>query len=323
MAGRGPARQLTANGSARTTAYCADPTALPACDRSVDFAGAAQGTHLSCQVTFKPGIAAVGRVSVRDANDKELQSIDWPITVFQTRAPDYAKIAPTVESWCDSQFAALLKAEGHEPKLPAVNDARSPLHGRAAQDLMIEGDRLVVRGTSRGERLQTLFARHGQKFLEAQAGAKPGGEKDRYSMYAFGAQFAEVRLDALLGEIRVSRMLGVFGAGKILNAKVARSQFIGGMVWGIGFALYEDTVMDERLGRIVNNNFAEYHIPVNADVPAIESLRQRSGRRRNGAAIPIKRSRRQRIFRGSVRRRYACGVLDEVLVDAAAHWPGK
>ena len=91
-------------------------------------------------------------------------------------------------------------------------------------------------------------------------------------MYAFGAQFAEVRLDALLGEIRVSRMLGVFGAGKILNAKVARSQFIGGMVWGIGFALYEDTVMDERLGRIVNNNFAEYHIPVNADVPAIEAL---------------------------------------------------
>ena len=91
-------------------------------------------------------------------------------------------------------------------------------------------------------------------------------------MYVFGAQFAEVRVDASLGQMRVSRMTGVFGAGRILNPRTARSQFIGGMVWGIGLALYEDAVMDPRLGRFVNNNLAEYHIPSHADVPAIQAL---------------------------------------------------
>jgi xanthine dehydrogenase YagR molybdenum-binding subunit len=67
-------------------------------------------------------------------------------------------------------------------------------------------------------------------------------------------------------------MAGVFGAGKILNAKTARNQFIGGMVWGIGMALLEDIVYDQWLVRIVNNNLAEYHVPVNADIPAIEAL---------------------------------------------------
>lgn len=155
----------------------------------------------------------------------------------------------------------------------AVGDSQSPLAGAVASDIVIEGERLYVRGTpSRGETVKALFARRGQKVLEAAADAKPGDERERYSMYAFGAQFAEVRVDADLGQIRVSRMVGVFGAGRILNPKTARSQFIGGMVWGIGMALHEHSVMDERLGRFVNNNLAEYHIPVNADVPQIEAL---------------------------------------------------
>jgi xanthine dehydrogenase YagR molybdenum-binding subunit len=82
-----------------------------------------------------------------------------------------------------------------------------------------------------------------------------------------------VRVDADLGHIRVARMVGCFGAGKILNAKTARSQLQGGMVWGISMALHEHAVMDERLGRWVNNNLAEYHVPVNADVPSIEAFR--------------------------------------------------
>ena len=117
----------------------------------------------------------------------------------------------------------------------------------------------VARSTSRGEKLQALFGRHNQPYLEAEGGAKPGNEQDQYSMYVFGAQFAEVRVDALLGQMRVSRMVGAFGAGRILNARTARSQFTGGMVWGIGLCLYEDAVMDERLGRFVNNNLLCYH----------------------------------------------------------------
>jgi xanthine dehydrogenase YagR molybdenum-binding subunit len=91
-------------------------------------------------------------------------------------------------------------------------------------------------------------------------------------MYSFGAQFAEVQVDADLGQARVTRMVGAFGAGQILNAKTARSQFMGGMIWGISMALHENAVYDQRLGRIVNNNLADYHVPTNADVGSIEAV---------------------------------------------------
>ncbi len=155
----------------------------------------------------------------------------------------------------------------------AVSDNQSPLAGVSAQDVMIDNGKLYARGNdSKGETFAQLMSRQSLPVLEAHGDAKPGEEKDRYSMYAFGAQFAEVRVDADLGQIRVSRMTGVFGAGKILNAKTARSQFIGGMVWGISMALQEHSMLDDRLGRFVNNNLAEYHVPVNADIPAIEAL---------------------------------------------------
>jgi xanthine dehydrogenase YagR molybdenum-binding subunit len=155
----------------------------------------------------------------------------------------------------------------------AVSDKASPLFGVGAQEVNIDGGRLFTgTNSSRGETFAQLMARQAQPVLEGHGDAKPGEERDRYSMYAFGAQFAEVRVDEDLGQIRVSRMTGVFGAGKILNPKTARSQFIGGMVWGISMALYEHSMMDERLGRFVNNNLAEYHVPVNADIPAIDAL---------------------------------------------------
>jgi xanthine dehydrogenase YagR molybdenum-binding subunit len=171
--------------------------------------------------------------------------------------------------------AVYLAAQALREKLiqMAVSDNRSPLSGLSTQDIVLENGRLYSRSDpSKGETFQELISRSGQPHIEAQANAKPGTEKERYSMYAFGAQFTEVRVDADLGQIKVSRMIGCFGAGKILNAKTARSQFIGGMVWGISMALYEHAVMDERLGRWVNNNLAEYHIPVNADVGEIEAL---------------------------------------------------
>jgi xanthine dehydrogenase YagR molybdenum-binding subunit len=111
----------------------------------------------------------------------------------------------------------------------------------------------------------------GQPYLEAQAAAKQtDGDKKNFASYSFGAQFAEVHVDPYVGQIYVARMTGVFAAGRILNAKTGRSQFMGGMIWGIGLALYEANEYDERLGRIVNNNLAEYHVPTNADVGSID-----------------------------------------------------
>lgn len=88
--------------------------------------------------------------------------------------------------------------------------------------------------------------------------------------HGFGAQFAEVRVDVATGEVRVSRLLGVFATGRIVNATTARSQFIGGMTMGLGMALLEEAVMDSAFGDYVNHDLASYHVPVNADVPRIE-----------------------------------------------------
>jgi xanthine dehydrogenase YagR molybdenum-binding subunit len=94
---------------------------------------------------------------------------------------------------------------------------------------------------------------------------------DMYSMHSFGAVFAEVKVDEDLGRVRLTRLIGAYGAGKILNAKTARSQLIGGMVWSIGMTLLEDTVRDSRTARVITRDLADYHIPVHADVPALEA----------------------------------------------------
>jgi xanthine dehydrogenase YagR molybdenum-binding subunit len=140
------------------------------------------------------------------------------------------------------------------------------LAGVKTEQLVFEHNRLVVRTADRVQSVQEIMAGAHTPFLDAVASTKQNDDAKLYSSYSFGAQFAEVRVDADLGQIHVSRMVGAFAAGRILNEKTARSQFQGGMIWGISLALHENTVYDERLSRIVNNNLAEYHVPSNADV---------------------------------------------------------
>ncbi|MEQ4725260.1 xanthine dehydrogenase family protein molybdopterin-binding subunit [Nonomuraea sp. B19D2] len=90
--------------------------------------------------------------------------------------------------------------------------------------------------------------------------------------HAFGAQFAEVRVNSVTGEVRLSRLLGVFAAGHIVNPKLARSQFIGGMTMGMGMALMEETFTDEEFGGFLRRDLAQYHVPACADVPDIEAV---------------------------------------------------
>ncbi|MGW0811260.1 xanthine dehydrogenase family protein molybdopterin-binding subunit [Nonomuraea sp. NPDC002799] len=94
----------------------------------------------------------------------------------------------------------------------------------------------------------------------------------RLARHAFGAQFAEVRVSAVTGEIRVPRLLGVFAAGRILDAKLARSQFIGGMTMGLGMALMEETLTDAEFGGFLRRDLAQYHVPACADVPLVEAV---------------------------------------------------
>jgi xanthine dehydrogenase YagR molybdenum-binding subunit len=90
-------------------------------------------------------------------------------------------------------------------------------------------------------------------------------------MHAHGGQFAEVRVDVDTGEIRVPRMTGVFAVGRVLSAKTARSQLLGGMAWGVSMALLEQSIVDPRYGDFVNADLAEYHVAVNADIGELDA----------------------------------------------------
>lgn len=122
------------------------------------------------------------------------------------------------------------------------------------------------------EACRQLVAKAGGRPIEAHVDARPGDEEHHFSMHSFGAVFAEVRVDPSLGELRVSRLLGAYGAGRILNAKTARSQLIGGIVYGLGMALFEHTAIDPHSGRYLNADLAEYLVPAHADVPDIEVI---------------------------------------------------
>ena len=100
----------------------------------------------------------------------------------------------------------------------------------------------------------------------------PGKTLKDFSQQSYGAHFAEVGVDVDTGEIRLRRMLGVFTAGRILNEKTARSQAIGGMIFGLGAALEEAMILDPRFGYYVNHDLAEYAVPVHADVPNVDAI---------------------------------------------------
>jgi xanthine dehydrogenase YagR molybdenum-binding subunit len=150
----------------------------------------------------------------------------------------------------------------------AAADPLSPLHGSPIDQLAIDDGLVRSLATNRSETLADLLARSGSG-LEASASAEPDA-RPNHSASGFGAVFAEVRVDRALGEVRVTRLTGAYAAGRVLNPLLARSQHIGGLVWGIGMALHEATVMDPRLGRIVNDNLADYLIPVHADMPRFD-----------------------------------------------------
>jgi xanthine dehydrogenase YagR molybdenum-binding subunit len=155
----------------------------------------------------------------------------------------------------------------------SVSDANSPLHGLLPDQLDASDGALFLKTEpKRRDSYVELLKRNQRNEVAASGSAKESEDRARYSLRGFGAQFAEVHVDPELGEVRVIRLVGAFAAGKILNEKTGRSQLMGGMVWGIGYALTEQTRYDARDGRVVTRDLADYLVPVNADVPAVEVL---------------------------------------------------
>jgi xanthine dehydrogenase YagR molybdenum-binding subunit len=147
----------------------------------------------------------------------------------------------------------------------------SPLSGAKIEDVTFAGGEIRLSSDpSCAVSLLDVVRGEGIDAIEEKASAAPTPEQDRYSRYAHSAVFAEVEVDSELGTIRVTRVVSALACGRILNPKTAESQVIGGIVWGIGMALQEESLIDQAFGRFMNHNFAEYHVPVNADVHAIE-----------------------------------------------------
>jgi len=174
-----------------------------------------------------------------------------------------ASIFPAVEVATSKLRAKLVST--------AVADAASPLGGKLPEDLEFAGEMIRSRSSNAGERLIDVLARAAADGLEAE-GESPATDQQKLAATAmgYGAIFVEIGIDADLGEIRVRRVCGAFAAGRILNPLLARSQYIGGLVGGIGMALHEQTVTDRATGCILGKSFTDYLIPVHSDMPEFD-----------------------------------------------------
>jgi len=161
----------------------------------------------------------------------------------------------------------------HQQLNDLVRRGDGPLAGSTASNTEFRNGGLYrTDDRTRGELLTAILRSAGKETIEAQAKAPLPMEMMKYSMGSYGAQFCEVRVREDSGELRVARWVGSFDCGRIVNRKTATSQLRGGIVMGMGMALSEETLYDERSGRIMNASLAEYHVPVNLDVPPIEVL---------------------------------------------------
>ncbi len=187
-----------------------------------------------------------------------------------------ASVGSAVQAACMKALSSL--------KERASGDDRSPLFKKQAPEIAVGDGRIFKKEEpSTGEAIGDLLRRNGGRPIDARSDVTPPSKPsessenagasqnlEQFSKHAWGAQFVEVRIDPELKEIRVPRVVGAFAAGRILNAKTARSQIMGGIVWGLSMALLEQTIYDPRRGKVVNDNLADYLVPVNPDIGQID-----------------------------------------------------
>jgi xanthine dehydrogenase YagR molybdenum-binding subunit len=150
-------------------------------------------------------------------------------------------------------------------------DAQSPFHGAAPEDIHTKDGKLFLKSSpEKSEAITALLARNGNSPVEASATSEISKDRDTFSSHSWGAIFAEVAVDADTYMVQVRRMVGTYDIGTLINQKTGTSQLMGGVVWGVSMALHEETLIDPTYGRTVNENLAEYHVPVNADIHEID-----------------------------------------------------
>ena len=234
----------------------------------------ADGTVLAESATQEIGQGAITSLTQVVAAELDLPLERVRLQIGDTALPFGAFSAGSSTSL--SVGSALREAAaklGWELARIARVDRESPLYGCALKSIAFRAGRQQhVVESGRTQAATQLMQRHGLPRVAARSAAGRLFGRSRYGRASFGAQFARVAVDSCTGRVRVTQMVSAFAAGRILNAKTARSQLLGGMVWGIGHALIEQSVRDLRSGGWLNANLAEAHVPVNADVPHLEAI---------------------------------------------------
>jgi xanthine dehydrogenase YagR molybdenum-binding subunit len=201
-------------------------------------------------------------------------SLELPIEKIRTELGDSAlppaptsggstsvsSVTPAIQKAAESAKSKLLQL--------AIKDKKSPFFGMNMEDVTYKNGEIVSEGKSMN--FGSVLSAIGRGSVEAVEMAAAGDEEEKYAFHSFGAQFCELKVNRWTGEVRLQRITSVMDIGTVVNLKAARSQIIGGVVFGIGMALLEESVLEERTGRYANANFADYLVATNADVPYVD-----------------------------------------------------
>jgi xanthine dehydrogenase YagR molybdenum-binding subunit len=183
---------------------------------------------------------------------------DFPQAPYTGASQTTATTGPAVQ-----QAAAAMKERLIEI---SVGDAASSFHGIPADQVDVTAGRLVHQGNAQS--FLDVVARHGHE-INVVGKAEPGVSTEEKTHQSFGAHFVEVEVDETIGRVSVVRWVGAYDSGRILNPKLARSQVLGGILFGISMALLEETRYDETTGMLLNANLGEYHVATHADAPSV------------------------------------------------------
>ena len=199
-------------------------------------------------------------ISLVDAKLGDTKQPQGPVSGGSQTA---ASVGPAVQTAAQQAVLKLVTLE--------IGNKASPFYNAQTEDLDFRNGKLFRKSApASGIAFTEVIARNGGAAVEAKAAAEPSETVEEYSQHSWGAVFAEVGVDETLGMARVRRLTAVYDVGTLLNEKTATSQLIGGLVWAVGLILEEETHLDSKTGRPVNNNLAEYHVPVNLDIGAID-----------------------------------------------------
>ncbi len=236
--------RLLANGTARVSCACQD-------------IGTGTYTIFAQVVSDKTGIP-IDKIHVT------LGDSDLPPGPTSGGSAATATVLPAIAKAAEQAKEALFSV--------ATKTERSPFQNADVKALNVSGGRIYTQGKSAdsGVPFQEILALRRLSSVDAEARTEGPEDAKKYSIHSFGAHFCEIEFDPGIARVRVTRWVTVLDGGRMINAKTARSQILGGVVMGIGMGLFEETVYDTRNGHPVNNNYADYLVPTNKDIPDID-----------------------------------------------------